>query len=55
VWLDREDGLPRRLEIEEKSGATRSLTLSKLRLNDPVPDRTFRFDVPGDVRVIDQR
>ncbi len=55
VWLDREDALPRRLEIEEKSGATRLLTLSHLRLNESIPDRTFRFDVPGGVRIIDQR
>ena len=32
VWLDREDALPRRLEILEQSGATRTLTLSKLRV-----------------------
>ncbi len=54
VWLDRADGLPRRLEITEHSGATRTLDLSKVRINQPVADRTFRFEVPSGVRVIDQ-
>jgi outer membrane lipoprotein carrier protein len=54
VWLDRADGVPRRLEITERSGATRTLTLSKVRVNRSVPDRTFRFEVPPGVRVVDQ-
>jgi outer membrane lipoprotein carrier protein len=54
VWLDKGDGLPRRLEITEHSGATRTLTLSKVRTNASIPDRTFTFDVPPGVRVVDQ-
>ncbi len=54
VWLDKEDGLPRRLEITEHSGATRTLTLSMVRTNRTVPDDTFRFKVPPGVRVVDQ-
>jgi outer membrane lipoprotein carrier protein len=54
LWLDKEDALPRRLEIQERSGATRRLTLSHLRVNQSVPDRTFSFDVPSGVRVVDQ-
>jgi outer membrane lipoprotein carrier protein len=54
LWLDRGDGLPRRLEITEHSGAGRTLTLSKVRVNQSVADRTFRFDVPSGVRVVDQ-
>jgi outer membrane lipoprotein-sorting protein len=54
LWLDREDALPRRLEITEKSGALRTLALSKLRLNRKVPDSTFKFQVPSGVRVVDQ-
>lgn len=54
LWLDREDGLPRRLEITEHSGASRTLTLSKVRVNQSVPDRTFTFEVPSGVRVVDQ-
>ena len=54
VWLDRADGLPRRLEITERSGAIRTLTLSKVRVNQSVPDRTFQFEVPPGVRVVDQ-
>jgi outer membrane lipoprotein carrier protein len=54
LWLDRADGIPRRLEITEHSGATRTLTLSKVRVNRSVPDSTFRFAVPSGVRVVDQ-
>jgi outer membrane lipoprotein carrier protein len=54
LWLDRADGIPRRLEITEHSGATRTLTLSKVRVNRSVPDSTFRFKVPSGVRVVDQ-
>jgi outer membrane lipoprotein carrier protein len=54
LWLDRADGIPRRLEITEHSGATRTLTLSKVRINQSVPDSTFRFAVPSGVRVVDQ-
>jgi outer membrane lipoprotein carrier protein len=54
LWLDKEDGLPRRLEITEHSGATRTLTLSKVRTNRSVPDDTFTFKVPSGVRIVDQ-
>jgi outer membrane lipoprotein carrier protein len=54
LWLDRADGIPRRLEITERSGATRTLTLSKVRANQSVPENTFRFEVPAGVRVVDQ-
>ena len=55
VWLDREDALPRRLEITERRGGVRTITLSKVRVNDTLPDGAFRFDVPGGVRIVDQR
>jgi outer membrane lipoprotein carrier protein len=54
VWLDRADGLPRRMEIEETSGQRRTLTLHSLRANPPVSQKTFTFDVPPGVRVVDQ-
>jgi outer membrane lipoprotein carrier protein len=54
IWLDQESALPRRLEIHEQSGATRTLRLSKIRVNAQVPDRTFSFEVPRGVRVVDQ-
>lgn len=54
IWLDRESALPRRLEIHESSGATRTLSLSKLRVNQQVSERTFAFQVPKGARVVDQ-
>ncbi|MBA2626988.1 MAG: outer membrane lipoprotein carrier protein LolA [Gemmatimonadales bacterium] len=54
VWLDRDDALPRRLEITERLGGIRTITLARLRVNDDVPDSAFRFDVPSGARVISQ-
>lgn len=54
VWLDREDALPRRLEITERSGALRQLTLSRVQVNRQIPASTFKFEVPAGVRVVDQ-
>jgi outer membrane lipoprotein carrier protein len=54
VWLDREDALPRQLEIHEQSGATRTLRLKRLRVNESVPKQTFSFQVPRGARVVDQ-
>jgi outer membrane lipoprotein carrier protein len=54
IWIARGDALPRRLEIDERAGGTRTVTLSNLRLNASVPASAFRFDVPAGVRVIDQ-
>jgi outer membrane lipoprotein carrier protein len=54
VWLDKEDALPRRLEITERTGSKRTLTLSRMQVNRSVPDRTFTFEVPSGVRVVDQ-
>jgi outer membrane lipoprotein-sorting protein len=52
--LDHQDALPRRLQIDESSGATRTLNLSKIKVNQRVPDETFAFKVPSGVRVVDQ-
>jgi outer membrane lipoprotein carrier protein len=54
IWIARGDALPRRLEIDERAGGTRTVTLSNLRLNATVPASAFRFDVPAGVRVVDQ-
>jgi outer membrane lipoprotein carrier protein len=54
VWLDRDQALPRRLEIHEESGATRTLTLSHIRVNESLPNQTFAFKPPKGVRVVDQ-
>lgn len=54
IWLDQGDGLPRRLEIQEESGAQRTLDLSHIRVNQSLPESTFSFKVPKGVRVVDQ-
>jgi outer membrane lipoprotein carrier protein len=54
IWVDRDDALPRRLEIHEQSGATRTLNLARIRVNESLSARTFTFKVPSGVRVVDQ-
>jgi outer membrane lipoprotein carrier protein len=53
VWIDREDGLVRRIEIEESSGQHRTLVLDKLIVNRGVPGREFTFSPPAGLRVVD--
>jgi outer membrane lipoprotein carrier protein len=55
IWLDREDHLPRRLEITERRGGTRTITLSRIRTNEAVGTKDFAFDLPRGVRIVDQR
>ena len=54
LWLDTEDALPRRIELEESPGVRRILTLSKLRPNASIPRELFEFKIPRGVRVVDQ-
>ena len=53
LWLDQEDMLPRRIELEESRGAWRILTLSRIRPNASIPKETFEFKVPRGVRIVD--
>ena len=54
VWLDRGDALPRRLEVREPGGSLRTIDLTNLKRNAPVGPKTFVFEVPRGVRIIDQ-
>ncbi|HEX5003932.1 MAG TPA: outer membrane lipoprotein carrier protein LolA [Gemmatimonadales bacterium] len=52
LWLARSDALPRRLEVSEPSGNRRTLTLSNLQTNAPLPPDTFTFTPPKGVKVV---
>ena len=54
LWLDRDEALPRRIELEESAGVRRILTLSQVRPNASVDKTVFEFRVPRGVRVVDQ-
>ncbi len=54
VWIAREDGLVRRIEIVETSGQRRTIILRNLAINQAVPAREFRFSPPAGSRVVDQ-
>jgi len=53
IWLGVDDALPRRIELEE-AGARRILILSKLRPNISISRKTFTFQPPAGVRIIDR-
>lgn len=54
IWVDRDDGLVRRIELAEQSGQRRTVILRHLAVNDGVPQREFTFSVPSGARVVDQ-
>jgi len=54
IWVDRQDGLPRRLRFQERTGGVRTLTFSGVRGNERVSAAAFTFVVPAGVRVVDQ-
>ena len=55
VWFSREDGLPRKLEINERTGGKRIVQLSRLRPNASIPPGMFVFTVPNGVKIVDQK
>lgn len=52
IWLDRESGLPRKVELDERL-FVRTLTLSRVRTNATIPPSTYVFRVPDGVRVVE--
>lgn len=52
LWIDRRDHLVRRIQIEEANESVRTLLLTDVRLNPPLPDGTFTFVPPEGVQVI---
>jgi outer membrane lipoprotein carrier protein len=54
IWVGREDGLVRRVDIAESSGQQRTVILRNIRVNAGVPGRELSFSPPAGVRVVDQ-
>ena len=54
VWIAKQDGLVRRIEIVENTGQHRTITLQHLAVNGTIPTREFRFSPTSGVRVVDQ-
>ena len=54
VWIAKQDGLIRRIDIVENSGQRRRITLQHLMVNGAIPAREFRFSPTSGVRVVDQ-
>jgi outer membrane lipoprotein carrier protein len=53
IWVGRDDGLVRRLEIAEASGQRRTVRLRDIRVNGGAPGREFTFTPPAGVRVVE--
>lgn len=54
VWFASTDGLPRRMDVTERSGTRRSLILRNIRVGRRLPASAFQFQVPSGIRVVDQ-
>ena len=54
VWIAKQDGLVRRIEIVENTGQHRTITLQHLAVNGTISTREFRFSPTTGVRVVDQ-
>ena len=54
VWIAKQDGLIRRIEIVENSGQRRTIVLKNLTVNKSIAAREFRFAPTSGVRVVDQ-
>ena len=54
IWVGKDDGLVRRLDIREASGQERTVILTDLKVNGGVPGRELTFSPPAGVRVVDQ-
>jgi outer membrane lipoprotein carrier protein len=53
IWVDRQDAVPRQVEIHEVSGAVRRITFDRMRINSAIPARMFTFTPPPGMRVVD--
>ena len=47
VWLDRQSGMPRRMEVQENRDNKRILHFTALLLNPSIPPAMFKFDPTG--------
>ena len=54
LWIGRDDGLVRRMEIAEATGQRRVIILTGVRVNGGVDRREFTFAPPAGVRVVDR-
>jgi outer membrane lipoprotein carrier protein len=54
VWISRNGGLVRRIEIVETSGQRRTISLKNLAVNRDIPAREFRFVPTSGLQVVDQ-
>ncbi len=53
VWIAKQDGLIRRIDLVETSGQRRTIVLQRMIVNRAIAAREFRFS-PGGLRVVDQ-
>lgn len=49
LWVDQERGMPVQTRLTEPTDDYTTIRFDKVRINEPVPARTFDLDVPGDV------
>jgi outer membrane lipoprotein-sorting protein len=52
IWFDRDNHMPRKLDIEESHDRNRILQLSQLQLNRPIDPSMFRCKTPLGTRIV---
>ncbi len=53
VWLSVKDGIPRRIELDDRAGKTfLKMTYTRVRTDVPLPPDTLHFDFPNDVKPV---
>lgn len=55
VWTTEEQWLVHTVEIIEKNGTSKTITLSDIQFNKGISDAAFRFTVTGDMHVVDMK
>lgn len=54
LWVDDSDSSVRQFEVTERSGLTRTISITRLAANAMLPRSAFSFSVPRGVRVVTQ-
>lgn len=49
LWVDEQNGMPVQTRLTEPTDDYTTIRFEKVRVNEPVPGKTFDLDVPGDV------
>jgi outer membrane lipoprotein-sorting protein len=53
LWIDKSDYLPREILIRDQMGDTTKITLSDIKVNEPIPDDKMKFNAPEGTAIVE--